>query len=128
MIKDFEQRHDEPLLDSKRNSSLDKHQLDFDYQPPSSNKAQVDIFRNSNFLSKLFFCWPIGIMNKARKEPLKLEDLGGVSGENDAKNYLQRLTYYWDEKGYKTKKKNGLMGMIFRANLCKSLNYLSFLR
>ena len=78
-----------------------------------------DAYNESNFLSKLFFFWTFYILYLARKIKLVSSNLGTVSSSNDANNYSKNLSYYWNEKDYKSIKSNALFKAIFRANTCR---------
>lgn len=44
--------------------------------------------------------------------------LGKLEGENNSKTFLKNVNYFWNEKKYNQKKKNGLISMLIRTNIC----------
>jgi hypothetical protein len=85
---------------------------------PKNKSTNTDSFKNSNFISKLFFCWACKLLRQAKKSSLKNDNLGKLEGRNKSENFMKDLFYFWDVRGYKKKNCCRLLSTTMRANLC----------
>lgn len=85
------------------------------------NKKEIkgftdDPYMDSNLLSSLFFFWCFKLIKICGLTKIEFKHLGTLNVKNDANNYSNIITYFWEEKGYKNKKSNALLKTILRAS------------
>ena len=73
-------------------------------------------YSDSNWLSSLFFFWCFKLIKICGLTKIEFKHLGILNEKNDAHNYSNIFTYFWEEKGYKNKKSNALLKTILRAS------------
>jgi hypothetical protein len=99
-------------------SLIDKRQGD-NQQIAKNYNLKGDPYLKSNIFSKLFFYWAFRALRLANKIPLKNEYLGKLEGENNSKNYVQKIYQIWENKKFKAKESIRILKTILSANLCK---------
>jgi hypothetical protein len=75
-------------------------------------------YKESNFLSRLFFFWAFRVLKLANKTQLKYRHLGDLDKSNKSENFSKKTRDLWYHGGYKDIKNYALLKTTIKANLC----------